>query len=119
MSIATRKQVWMKGANLFSGGVNTGEVAWNRGGTVAAHVYSGAITMSGRSSAVSSGGSVLFFSGAGRLNTFTAHPPVGVALAGNGAIGFLSGIPIVVYDAAIMARSGVVTDATLAESGAH
>lgn len=117
MSVTSRNPLRMAGANLQSGFPNTGEVQWTRGGMQTACTYSGAINMSGPSSAVSSGGSTLFYSGFGRLNTFTAQFPAGVALAGNGEAGVLSGQPIVVYDSAITSRSGVFTDATIQESG--
>lgn len=117
MSVTSRSPLRLAGANLQSGFPNTGEVTWTRGGQLTGVTFSGAITMSGPSSAVSSGGSILFFSGTGRLNTFTALFPAGAALAANGEAGILSGQPIVVYDSIITARSGVYTDATITESG--
>lgn len=119
MGAITKSPTRLAGANVSSGNLNTGEVPWTRGGARAVTVYSGAIAMSGIGSAVASGGSVLFFSGAGRINTFTALFPAGVAIAGNGQGAIISGIPIVVYDAGITARSGLFTDATLSESGAR
>lgn len=109
----------MGGANTSSTPY-TGEIPFTRGGQATACVYSGAIAMgvaAAGTGALSSGGSVLFVSGAGRLNSFTAIWPAGVALAGNGEGGCISGQPIVVYDSAITARSGVLTDSTIAESG--
>jgi len=120
MSITTRNPTRVAGANVNSGFPNTNELLINRGGVRTASCYSGAIAAgvaAAGTGALSSGGSVLVFSGAGRLNTFTAIWPAGVALAGNGEGGCISGMPIVVYDSAITARSGVYTDSTIAESG--
>ena len=118
MSVTSRSPLRMAGANINSGNLNTGEVNWTRGGAVRASVYSGALTMSGGGySALSSGGQILLFSGAGRLNSFTALFPAGVALAGNGVIGILSGLPIVAYDSVVLARSGLFLDGLIAESG--
>lgn len=120
MSVTNRNPLRMAGANLNSGYADTGETLWNRGGTQTATIYSGAIAMgvaAAGTGALSSGGSVLIVSGAGRLNSFTALWPAGVALAGNGENAVVSGQPIVVYDSAITARSGVLTDSTIAESG--
>lgn len=120
MSVVSRRPLRTAGANLDSGNVNTGEVCWNRGGVRAGSVYSGAIAMATTAAgpgALASGGSILFFSGPGRLNSFTALFPAGVALAGGGEPAILSGQPIVVYDSDITARSGVFTDATISESG--
>lgn len=120
MSITTRNPLRMVGGNLSSGWPATGEVPMTRGGQQTACVYSGAIVMGVTAcptGSLSSGGSVLVISGAGRLNTFTALFPAGVALAGNGEQGVLSGISIVAYDSAITARSGLFSDATIGESG--
>lgn len=119
MSLGTRSPLRMQGAYV-SGTPNTGEVPWTRGGQATATIYSGAIAAgvaAAGTGAFASGGSVLVASGVGRLNTFTAIFPAGVALAGNGEQGILSGAPIIVYDSAITARSGVYTDSTIAESG--
>lgn len=108
------------GTPIMSGDIQTGEIPYNTGGGRTAGVYSGAIAMglaAAGPGAVGSGGSVLFWSGAGRLNRVTAQFPAGVALAGNGQEGVISGQPFVVYDSAITARSGVLTDGTIAESG--
>ena len=108
------------GANLNSGSLSTGEVLFNRGGVRTATVYSGAIAASvvaAGTGSIGSGGSVLVMSGAGRLNSFTAHWPAGVALAGNGENAVVSGMPIVVYDSSITARSGLYVDGTISESG--
>ena len=119
MSVPFRSPTIIAGTPYSSGDIQTGEIAWTRGGGRGASVHSGAIAMTvlGVAGAFGSGGSVLLWSGAGRLNSFTALWPAGVALAGNGAAGILSGMPIVAYDSAITARSGVFTDGTIAESG--
>lgn len=123
MSVTTRSPLRMAGAVVNSGFANTGEVPWTRGGQLTATVYSGAIAMGvtaahgPNGNALSSGGSILIVSGAGRLNSFVALYPAGVALAGNGANAIISGQPIVAYDSVITARSGVFTDATISESG--
>jgi hypothetical protein len=120
MSISTRNPLKMVGGTLQSGFANTGEVPFTRGGQATGTVYSGAIAMgtaAAGTGALASGGSILFISGAGRLNSFTALFPAGVALAGNGEAGVISGASIVLYDSAITARSGVYTDGTIGESG--
>ena len=120
MSVQTRSPLRMLGGVQVSGNPFTGEVPMTRGGQLTATVYSGAIAMgtaAAGTGALSSGGSILFVSGQGRLNTFMALFPAGVALAGNGANAVISGQGIVVYDSAITARSGVFTDATISESG--
>ncbi len=114
------KPLILAGTARFSGDLSTDEINFTRGGVRTACVYSGAVTMGVTAcpaGAISSGGSVLVTSGAGRLNTFTPLFPAGVALAGNGETGVVSGLSIVVYDSAITARSGVYTDQTIAESG--
>jgi len=120
MSVQTRSPLRVTGATLSSGFPGTQEVLINRGGTQTATIYSGAIAMgtaAAGTGAIASGGSILIFSGAGRLNTVTPLFPAGVALAGNGESAIGSGQPFVIYDSAITARSGVFTDATIAESG--
>ena len=120
MSTPVTKPCYVAGTPRNSGDVQTGEVNYTRGGGRTACVYSGAIAMgvaAAGTGALSSGGSVLITSGAGRLNSFTPLWPAGVALAGNGENACISGQPIVVYDSAITARSGVLTDSTIAESG--
>lgn len=120
MSTPFRKPTIIAGTPGLSGDIQTGEVPWTRGGARTVCVYSGAIAMgvaAAGSGSLSSGGSVLFVTGAGRINTFTALWPAGVAVAGNGEGACISGQPIVVYDSAITARSGVLTDGTIGESG--
>lgn len=120
MSTPFQKPHFEAGTPLNSGDVQTGEIAFTRGGGRSACVFSGAIAMgvaACNSGALSSGGSVRLTTGAGRLNSFTALWPAGAALAANGEGGCVSGQPIVVYDSAITARSGVYTDSTIAESG--
>jgi hypothetical protein len=121
MSTPVKSPHYMAGTPRSSGDIFTGEVAMTRGGGRSATVYSGAIAMgvtAAGAGSLSSGGSVLFFSGAGRLNSFTALWPAGVALAGNGEGGCISGQPIVVYDSAVTAASGVHTDGKIATLGA-
>lgn len=123
MSVTTKNPLRMAGATVNSGFVNTGELQYTRGGQQTATVYSGAIaigvTAAGgvNGAAVAGAGSVLVMSGGGRLNSFSALFPAGVALAGNGANAIISGQPIVVYDSGIMALSGIATTATIAASG--
>ena len=119
MSKPVKNATFMAGSPRLSGDVGTGEVNLTRGGGRGATVNSGAIAMTAyhQAGTFSSGGSILLFSGAGRLNSFTALWPAGVALAGNGELAVVSGQPIVAYDSAITARSGVYTDATITESG--
>lgn len=120
MALTTRNPLRFTGGVVNSGNVDTGEIAFTQGGQRTACVFSGAIAMgvvTSPTGALSSGGSILVVSGQGRINTFTALWPAGVALAGVGENACISGQPIVVYDSAITARSGVLTDATIAESG--
>ena len=120
MALTTRNPLRFAGAVVNSGHVDDGYVGFTKGGQRTACVYSGAIAMGTAASptgALSSGGSILIASGQGRVNTFTALWPAAVALAGNGENAVISGQPIVLYDSAITARSGVFTDATISESG--
>lgn len=120
MALTNKNPLAVIGAAFNSGFPGTREVPVTRGGQQTATVYSGAIAMdvaAAGTGALSSGGSILVVSGVGRLNTVVALFPAGVALAGNGEQGVLSGAGFVVYDSAITARSGVYTDGTIAESG--
>ena len=120
MSTPFKTPLILAGTARFSGDLSTDEVNFTRGGVRTACVYSGAIAMGTTAcpaGAIASGGSILITSGAGRLNTFTPLFPAGVALAGNGETGVVSGQAIVVYDSAITARSGIFTDGTIGESG--
>lgn len=119
MATLTKRPLRMLGGIQTSGAPYTGEVPMTRGGQATATVCSGAIapTVIGATGALGSGGSSLIISGAGRLNSFTALFPAGVALAGNGEVAVISGQPIVVYDSAITARSGLYVDGTISESG--
>ena len=121
MSIPVKSPHTIAGTPRSSGDINTGEIPWTRGGGRSATVYSGAIAMgvtAAGTGALVSGGSIMLFSGAGRLNSFTAIWPAGVALAGNGEAGCISGQPIVAYDSAALAGSGVLTDGKIAALGA-
>ena len=87
MAFTSRNPVRFAGAVSNSGNVDDGALSYQRGGQRTASVYSGAIAMGTAATGTgsfSSGGSVLVTSGQGRLNTFTAIFPAGVALAGNG-----------------------------------
>ena len=100
MSYRTRRPVRMAGAVVTSGSIDTGEVTWTRGGARAATVLSGGITIAVHSGiyptvTTYSGGHVLFFSGAGRLNTLMPH------------LQMQSGVPVFFYDAGAIAPSGV------------
>lgn len=96
----------MAGANLRSGDVNTGEFQHVRGGGRAATIFSGGFGpgLTGAPGAIVSGGNVLFFSGAGRLNSVLPHQNTLT----------LSGVSITFYDAGIIKLSGV----SIAASGA-
>lgn len=119
MGLRSKRPLRYAGAQMDSGWVDTGELRTNRGGEKTATVYSGAIAAGtlGAPGGVASMGSVLVVSGPGRLNNFTANWPAGVALAGNGENACISGQPIIAYDSVTVARSGVLTDGMLAESG--
>jgi hypothetical protein len=120
MSTPVKAPHVIAGTPRSSGDVQTGEIPFTRGGGRTATVYSGAIAMgvTAAPGALVSGGSILVFSGAGRLNSFTALWPAGVALAGNGENACVSGQPIVAYDAATLAGSGLHTDGKIATLGA-
>ena len=123
MSLRTRKPVRMAGGIVNSGNVDTGEVRWTRGGERVATALSGAIAgMSGRGIPITSGGHGFIISGQGRVNTFAALRPYNL-LSGVTAAGaytsVLSGQPVVVYDAVMGQRSGIINDGTLVESGAR
>ena len=120
MSIQSRRPVRMLGGSHNSGHIYTGHVTIQRGGNEVAMCYSGAIAAGLAACPTGSltyGGSVLIASGRGRVTAFNALFPAGVAIAGNGEGAVLSGPPIVIYDTAITARSGIFTDGTISESG--
>ena len=83
-----------------SGDPQTNEVATTRGGSRTACVWSGSIltnaALTGAPGAVQSGNSILFYAGAGRLNTVFQHQ----------AILTLSGVAVTFYDAGAVTASG-------------
>lgn len=108
MSLPVRNPTFLAGANRSSGDVQTGEMSHVRGGGRTFCIYSGALTpaVTAAPGAVAGGaGSVVFFSGAGRLNSFIQHTVV------------QSGAPIVFYDSAIACLSGLYTTGTISASG--
>lgn len=123
MGYRTRNPHRMAGALASSGYVDTGEVRMTHGGERMATALSGGlVTMSGRGFTLASGGHGFVMSGAGRLKVFQALRPInllsGFTAAGAGP-GVLSGQPIVVYDAVMTQRSGIIADGVLVESGAR
>lgn len=99
MSVANRNPLTMAGAQIFSGGPRTGEMQFVRGGALAGSLYSGAL-FSGTTQPVASigavqlsnGGEMLFWSGAGRLNSVLTHAVQSTQ----------SGTPIIFYDSAVL-----------------
>lgn len=101
MSVSTRNPLNMIGGNLNSGAPRTGEFPMIRGGAICAAVMSGNIRPQADFTAiapgvVASGGNILFYSGAGRLNS--------VAIMQN--VLALSGVAINFYDQATLGASG-------------
>lgn len=123
MGYRTRNPHRMAGAVISSGYLDTGEVTMTRGGQRVATALSGSIAgMSGRGIPITSGGHGFVFSGQGRLNTFMALRPTNLLSGVTAAAAFtsiLSGQPIIVYDAVMTQRSGIINDGTLVESGAR
>jgi len=106
MSFSTRSPMRMAGAQLYSGGPNTGEIAHIRGGALTATIFSGAL-LSGSTqpifatpAASPSNGSgqsdVVLFSGPGRLNSILAHTQM------------TSGLPVIFYDAQVVWSGGPI-----------
>jgi hypothetical protein len=102
MSVSTKSPLNQVGGQLYSGGPRTGEWQQVRGGSLCATVLSGSLVVNAFSGtapgSVASGGHVLFFSGAGRLNNATV---ISQAAA--------SGPAPVFYDAGAIAPSGIST----------
>ncbi len=99
MSSPIKKPCFVAGTPRSSGGPGTGEISVTRGGMQTACVWSGNIlsntALTAAPGAVQSGGNVLFYSGAGRLNTVLPHS-------------FLtSGQPVFFYDAGTPTVSGI------------
>lgn len=93
MSVTSRSPLRMAGANINSGNVNTGEVAFTRGGAQV-------VQLSGMWSGNPDGG-VLVYSGAGRLNQVI----LGLGLSGTNTMS-LSGVPLFFWDGVIGASGG-------------
>lgn len=100
MSIPTKNPCFLSYSPRSSGDVQTGEIQEVRGGGRCAAVWSGSIltnaALTAAPGACQSGGNILLFSGAGRLNSYFQHQSV---LA-------LSGVPVFFYDAGALALSG-------------
>jgi hypothetical protein len=99
MSTPVKNPTFLAGTPRSSGDVQTGEVSWTRGGNRTSCVWSGSLltnaALTGAPGAVQSGGQILLFSGAGRLNSVVVHQ-------------FMqSGQPVWFYDAAGPTVSGV------------
>ena len=76
MSFGTRNPLRMGGALLSSGGVDTGEINWTRGGQAVACLWSGSLApdlSACPTGAITSGGHTRIVTGAGRLNTVIPH----------------------------------------------
>lgn len=104
MSIGTSRPLRMAGANVYSGGPNTGGVPMRNEGELIATVWSGGLLQLGSGSIpplvhTANTNNATFWSGAGRLNWVTLHaPPLTVAAAPQA----------IFYDAATPAQSGPV-----------
>ncbi len=100
MSQPTAKPCFIAGTPRSSGDVATGEVTITRGGGRTACVWSGSLltnaALGGAPGAVQSGGNILLFSGAGRLNSVLQHQGVLT----------LSGVAVTFYDAGTITASG-------------
>ncbi len=99
MSVPVKNPTYLAGTPRSSGDVQAGEVVFTRGGGRASCVWSGSLltnaALTAAPGAVQSGGHILLFSGAGRLNTVVVHQFIG------------SGQPVFFYDAGTIAPSGV------------
>jgi len=99
MSVSTKSPLSTVGGQLYSGAPRTGEFQHVRGGALSVSVQSGSLLTTAAFTtcapgAVASGGHILFFSGAGRLNNVL---PINTVQ---------SGAPVFFYDAAALAASG-------------
>ncbi len=100
MSLTTRAPLRVTGANVNSGFPNTGEINVSDGGERTACVWSGSLLTNASltgcpTGAVTSGGHILLWTGAGRLNRVYAHDML------------TSGLAVTFYDAAAISVSGV------------
>lgn len=100
MSARTRNPLRIGGANLHSGNPDTGQQAFTQGGGQRWGFNSGGLLSPGSGSPSPSTGTVvkaadqvLIYSGTGRLDTVYPHTVI-------------SGVAIVFYDSAVVARSG-------------
>jgi hypothetical protein len=113
MSIGTSRPLRMAGANVYSGGPNTGGVPMRNEGELVCTVWSGGLLQLGSGSFVpvshtANTNNATFWSGAGRLNWVNPHMP---------ALGVAAAPQAIFYDAATPAQSGPV--AQLAAAGAR
>lgn len=100
MSMTTRRPIRMAGAVLQSGAPDTGEVRMTNGGQQTACVWSGNLLTDASltgcpAGAVTSGGHIQLWSGAGRLHRIIPHAML------------TSGQPVTFYDAGTITVSGV------------
>lgn len=96
MAQRSRNPHRMAGAVVSSGNLDTGEVAWTRGGQRLVSFFSGGPLQLGSGSVApvaQTGDHAIFWSGAGRLNTVFPHQAI-------------SGVAVHFYDSAVVARSG-------------
>ncbi len=98
MSQPLKSPCFVAGTPRASGDVNTGEVNITRGGGRTSCVWSGSLlttaALAGAPGAVQSGGHILLYAGAGRLNTVIPHALL------------TSGQPVTFYDAGTITASG-------------
>ena len=83
MSTPVTKPLYLAGTNASSGSVQTAELIFTRGGGRTFCFFSGSTL-----------GDTLIYSGAGRVNNYIMHTQL------------LSGIPAVIYDAALVTSGG-------------
>jgi len=99
MSVPIKEPTYLAGSPRASGDIQTGEIPFTRGGGRTSCVFSGSLltntALTAAPGAVQSGGQILLFSGAGRLNNVLVHQ-------------FLtSGQPVWFYDAGTITVSGI------------
>ena len=98
MGFQNQRPVRQAGAQIWSGGPNTGEQTTTRGGSATITVFSGGLITLGSGAPVPISnpgtGHAVFVSGAGRLNTVLPHQAI-------------SGVSIRFYDSNVAAVSGV------------
>ena len=100
MSIPVQKPCFIAGTPRSSGDVQDGAVVITQGGGRTAVVWSGSLltnaALGGAPGAAQSGGNIILFSGAGRLNSYFQHQNVLT----------LSGVAVTFYDAGAITLSG-------------